>query len=90
MAAFFASSGIYIMGVCAWIVSIFFVRRNANRAILFLIPFSVSGIFAWGVSNAGTAMRHREKFLCIVILLIVYSLQLVKNTREGYKDGSSK
>ncbi len=90
VAAFFASSCIYIMGVCAWVVSIFFVRRNFNRTILFLIPFSVSGIFAWGVSNGGTAMRHREKFLCIVILLIVYSLQLVKNTREVYKDGSSK
>lgn len=27
-------------------------------------------IFAWGVSNAGTAMRHREKFLMVYMLLI--------------------
>ena len=27
-------------------------------------------IFAWGVSNAGTAVRHREKFMTVYILLI--------------------
>jgi len=26
-------------------------------------------VFAWGVSNAGTALRHRDKFIGLFILL---------------------
>lgn len=41
----------------------------------FVIVFLIFGlcaalIFAWGVSNAGTAVRHREKFIVVFLLLI--------------------
>jgi hypothetical protein len=35
-----------------------------------ILALSSALIFAWGVSNAGTAVRHREKFMAVYIILI--------------------
>lgn len=35
-------------------------------------------IFAWGTSNAGTAMRHRDKFLVNYIVMLALSLDCIK------------
>lgn len=37
--------------------------------ILLMIMLSSALVFAWGVSNSGTAMRHREKFIIFYIIM---------------------
>lgn len=78
MIAFFGSTIVYIVSVAAAVVSLFFKKKDSYRFIMVFTVFIICGIFAWMVSNGGTAMRHREKFLGIVILLGVYSIQLIK------------
>lgn len=38
--------------------------------VFIILALSSALIFAWGVSNAGTAVRHREKFIVIYMILI--------------------
>ncbi|TCI46218.1 hypothetical protein EVJ27_06935 [Exiguobacterium sp. SH3S2] len=49
--------------------------RNKNLLIAILI-FSLTSafIYSWGVSNAGTAIRHRDKFLVVYLMILVISL----------------
>ena len=45
-------------------------RTNRNLVIcLVIIAFFCTLIFAWGVSNTGTATRHREKMVCLYGLI---------------------
>lgn len=76
-AAFFMSAGIYIFSVVAAAVSLFAKKKDPYRFVMALTTFFVCGIFAWMVSNSGTAMRHREKFLGLAVLLSVYSVKLI-------------
>lgn len=47
--------------------------RNRTMILIFVVLSLCSAlIFAWGVSNAGTAVRHREKF--IVIYMVLFAL----------------
>ena len=80
--AFCVSSSVYILAAIAIVISFFFKKRDAFRSVLILIIFFVSAIFAWGVSSAGTAMRHREKIVGVTILLIIYCIQQIKNARK--------
>lgn len=80
--AFFASASIYIISVIFTISSLFFKKKDSYRFVMGTAVILVCGIFAWMVSNSGTAMRHREKFLGIVVLLGMYSFKIV---REGWK-----
>ena len=78
-AAFFMSAFVYIICVVTAIVSMFAKKRDSYRFVMGITVFVVSGIFAWMVSNSGTAMRHRTKFLGIVVLLGMYSAILIRN-----------
>jgi len=40
---------------------------------LLLIAFMSAMVFAWGVSNAGTALRHRDKFIIFYVLIYAIS-----------------
>lgn len=54
---------------------------NKNRVmIIILLIFALCSalIFAWGVSNAGTAVRHRDKF--VAVYMILYAVARSKNT----------
>jgi hypothetical protein len=44
-------------------------NRNIIISILLIIGIGLF-VFAWGVSNAGTALRHRDKFIGLFILLL--------------------
>lgn len=86
IAGFMASVSVVIMAVLTMIASIFYKKNDSNRMMLFGIVFFVSGIFAWAVSNGGTALRHREKLLGVLILLGVYSVQIIINARREGKN----
>jgi len=45
--------------------------KNKNTIIVVLLIVIIGlVVFAWGVSNAGTALRHRDKFIGLFILLL--------------------
>ena len=59
-------------------------RRN------FLIPIFCavvvcSIIFGWGVSNAGTAIRHRDKFLCLSVIVLAIEFDMRKSIVDNQK-----
>lgn len=61
-----------------------FPQRSLIIASL-IIAISSALLFAWGVSNAGTALRHREKFIGIYMVMFALSLNVMK-----LKKGSRK
>lgn len=80
--AFFVSTApIYLAGIVFWAVSLFYKKADAYRLILFLEVFVTIGVYAWGNKNAGSALRHREKILGLVILLAIYSLNIIIQKR---------
>jgi hypothetical protein len=67
----------------------FFVhdKRNntKNTDVLFFcicVIILVSIIFGWGVTNIGTAIRHRDKFL--PIFLMIFGILYTKNKHRGF------
>lgn len=51
-------------------------KNNKNRNIVIfclVLIFFATVIFGWGVSNAGTAIRHRDKLICIVMVMFACS-----------------
>jgi len=44
-------------------------NKNTIIVVLFIVIIGLV-VFAWGVSNAGTALRHRDKFIGLFILLL--------------------
>jgi hypothetical protein len=46
-------------------------KYKTEIIVFTVLTISTALIFAWGVSNAGTAARHREKFMAIYMILIV-------------------
>lgn len=71
--AFVFSAAVY--GYC-YVLAYKELKRNDNLqnknyiiACLFIAVASAL-VFAWGVSNAGTALRHRDKFVCPYMVLM--------------------
>ena len=80
VAAFSVSSGLYI---CVFVIFFWMLwkvhERNWNKqmaVILFVITTALIFVFAWGTSNAGTAIRHRDKMFapCMVIFAVSYEM----------------
>lgn len=46
--------------------------------VCLILAFISAFIFSWGTSNAGTAMRHRDKFLVNYIVMLALSLDCIK------------
>lgn len=60
--------------------------KNRTMILIFVILSLCSAlIFAWGVSNAGTAVRHREKFIIVYMILLALC-----NSNEKIEEVSSK
>ena len=57
-------------------------KKEAIVVALFIIVLSVSLIFAIGVSNAGTAMRHRHKILPIIIIFYTFLVNYRSNREK--------
>ena len=57
--------------------------KNENLMIaMLLVMIAGCSIFAWGVSNAGTAMRHRDKFIAPYILMWILAVQSLYVNRD--------
>ena len=83
--AFFFSSLYYFFGIILAAKSIKkynFSNKNLVIALLLVMTFSYI-IFSWGVKNAGTAMRHRDKFVSVYVLMTVMSIYELKNNQKS-------
>lgn len=61
--------------------------KKKELIILFIIMAAASAfVFAWGVSNVGTALRHRDKFLTVYLLLFAVSYDGKLKINEEKKD----
>ena len=84
--AFLFSSLFYMWAVKDAITNL---RRNKNQQLiiaLLIILFCVVFVFAWGVSNTGTATRHREKM--VIIFGLVWALSHDGNRDRWIKLGN--
>lgn len=62
--------------------------NNKNRSLilsLFIIAFLTMCMFGWGVSNAGTALRHRDKFIILYALMLVVAKDSLNDKKKRYK-----
>ena len=71
--AFFGSSlfygGTFFRAVRYWFKQNAYNDKKALLVSVTLIAFSAALVFSWGVDSAGSALRHREKFYYIFLLL---------------------
>lgn len=83
---FIFSSSFYTIGFILTIkvLSLYgktFLLRKYLLATLLIMSMS-SIIFSWGVSNSGTAMRHRDKFIAPYIVMAMTALNLYSNKKN--------
>lgn len=84
----FFFSGLYYLVTIVNTMQYLHDGKEKNKAIvicLLIIAFFCTFIFAWGVSNTGTASRHRDKMVCLYG--IIYALTMRK-TRKDSKNRS--
>ena len=88
IAAFFGSSIFYI--IAFWnAVKLIRHRNGIDREsgmwayffVLFIMIIFAMFMFGWGVSNSGTALRHREKFTYIFIILYCLTKEMIERAR---------
>ena len=55
-------------------------KKNQEKIIcLLIIAFFCTFIFAWGVSNTGTASRHRDKMVCLYGIIYALTFRIEDN-----------
>lgn len=79
--SFLFSSTFYLYTIYLSVKTI--MKTNSERTT-FVILLSISVfigavVFAWGVSNAGVALRHRDKFIAVFILLYALCNEIYSN-----------
>lgn len=57
------------------------IKNDLKKVLKSLVIISLIGafIFAWGTSNAGTAVRHRDKFIVNYIVMLGLLLEIKRN-----------
>lgn len=86
---FFGSSVFYI--IAFWnAVKLIRYRHGIDKEsgmwtyffVLFIMVLFATFMFGWGVSNSGTALRHREKFTYIFISLYCFTKEMIDRAKE--------
>ena len=54
-------------------------KRKSLLIILGISAIAIAIVFGWGVKNAGTAIRHRDKFLCLYTILLGIGIDMRYN-----------
>lgn len=78
----FAFDGMFYLITLCFSIREMFNKKNTNRYLiwgLFVVCICCSFIFGWGVSNSGTAMRHRTKLIICFATLLGTSVGGIKN-----------
>ena len=77
----FCFSSVYYILILIFTVNYFRKGANKNKTMviaLAIVIFITLFVFGWGVANAGTACRHRDKIaiICGVLLSLVYDQRI--------------
>jgi len=89
ISAFFMNSVLIIATYITVFKSIKIKNETRNLLLVMLVLLlTIALMFAWGVSNAGTAIRHREKFISIFIITLALGLDQIKGRRVINNEGS--
>ena len=80
-------SFLYIFLFIFFFKSMWLIREKNKALILafFLILVTFCGPFAWGTSNYGTAIRHRQKIVFLLIIGASFSLAQIKQKQPKEK-----
>lgn len=86
---FFGSSIFYIIAFMN-AIKLIKNRKDINREdglwayffVLFIMVLFATFMFGWGVSNSGTALRHREKFTYIFIILFAITKEMTDRAKD--------
>ncbi|MCA0981206.1 hypothetical protein [Exiguobacterium aestuarii] len=78
--AFIFSSLFYITTIIYSLRALTVTNNRYKNLLIGLLLFSLITMlfFSWGVSNSGTALRHREKFISIYIIMLGVSWMSLK------------
>lgn len=82
MLSFLFNTSIYLCAIIYLGRALVCGCKNKNLIIMLLVmALSSAVIFAWGVSNAGTALRHREKFISVYVVMLAVCIneRMLKN-----------
>lgn len=82
---FFFDSMLYLLTVFSAIRYRKLLKRNPMAVSLVIMLLGTILIFAAGVSNSGTAMRHRQKIVPLFILLLGIIITNIRNGRITYE-----
>ncbi|WP_019415888.1 hypothetical protein [Paenisporosarcina sp. TG20] len=83
--AFLFSSMFYIITISLSIKA-YISGYNKNIILVFLmLAVSSAFLYGWGVSNAGSALRHRDKFIINYALMLAISLDTIHKHRYKLK-----
>ena len=87
--AFFFSSMFYLITIKK-AIKYLNSKEQMNREIiicLLIVAFFCTFIFAWGVSNTGTASRHRDKMVCLygIVYALTSNLGLISQKTKSIK-----
>ncbi len=65
----------FVLFILSFITILKFWRKDKALCLSFLLVFlAFSVVFAWGISNYGTAIRHKQKIAFLLIVMASYSL----------------
>ncbi|MCZ2257301.1 hypothetical protein [Sporosarcina sp. G11-34] len=84
----FVFSGLFYLLSYLFVFRVLIEKNIPQRSLLIaslIVAVSSVLLFAWGVSNAGTALRHREKFIGIYMVMFALSLNIIKLKRRSKK-----
>ena len=84
MVGFIVSSLFYLIACfyCLRIIYRYKQQGNPLLVLLFFITLVSSFIFGFGVTNFGTAMRHRDKFVSIYAIILAISWDIKFKSRK--------
>ncbi|MDD4564169.1 MAG: hypothetical protein PHE79_01590 [Eubacteriales bacterium] len=89
--AFIFSGFIYLIDIVLAIKVIFnrkIGKKSKKRTLLIallIVCICSTFVFAWGVSNTGTAIRHRDKFISIFASILAISIDFYEGHSITYK-----
>lgn len=78
----FAFSGLFYIVTLIYAIKALKIKDRQYKSLLIgllIMSFVTMMFFSWGVSNSGTALRHREKFISIYVILLGVSWMILRN-----------
>ncbi len=84
--SFISSSFVYM---CIFISTIKFIlkahfgdKRRNLLLVLFVATMIMASIFSWGCTNTGTALRHRDKFIVLYMVMLALCAKMKEQPKQ--------